>query len=307
MNRIIQLDASAMNKTRRKGKDKDKDKDKNKDSQTKNKDSKDKDKDKKDKKDKDGRPETKCNRQTLLKYIHRYQENKLKEAKPLDPAKQSFETSVKYLSELNTQMNDIENAKKDTLEAPPPTLIPPALSPSAVPVYGCLKNGSLPTYRQYQTTVASPAPPPAPFPAPSEYIPFRPAAVAPRIQPPIEAHTLLSSAALAASPAPLSAGSNKKTVKRTFRVGKSAANRKVSVLVANKSIRHQTADKNQIVKRTPIHTVRKYLIKRGLIKIGSIAPPDVLRKIYESVELMGGDITNHNADTLLHNYIHADK
>ena len=297
MNRIIQLDASTMNKTRRKGKDKDK-KDKDKD--------KDKDKKDKDKKDKDGRPETKCNRQTLLKYIHRYQENKLKEAKPLDPAKKSFETSVKYLSELNTQMNDIENAKKDTLDPPPPTLIAPALSRSAVPVYGCLKNGSLPTYRQYQTTVASPAPPPAPFPAPSEYIPFRPA-VAPRTQPPVEAHTLLSPAALAASPAPLSAGSNKKTVKRTFRVGKSAANRKVSVLVANKSIRHQTADKSQIVKRTPIHTVRKYLIKRGLIKIGSIAPPDVLRKIYESVELMGGDITNHNADTLLHNYIHADK
>jgi hypothetical protein len=38
-----------------------------------------------------------------------------------------------------------------------------------------------------------------------------------------------------------------------------------------------------------------------------MAPLDILRKMYESVELMGGEIENHNADTLLHNYINADK
>jgi len=49
--------------------------------------------------------------------------------------------------------------------------------------------------------------------------------------------------------------------------------------------------------------VKKYLIKQGIIRVGSITPNDVLRKMYESMVLVCGEIKNHNPDTLLYNYI----
>jgi hypothetical protein len=51
--------------------------------------------------------------------------------------------------------------------------------------------------------------------------------------------------------------------------------------------------------------VKKTLIKKGLIKVGSTAPTDVLRKMYESVSLVCGDIQNHNPDNLLYNYMNG--
>ena len=43
-------------------------------------------------------------------------------------------------------------------------------------------------------------------------------------------------------------------------------------------------------------------IKKYLLKVGSKAPPDVLRRIYEDVHLTG-EVTNKNTETLLHNYL----
>jgi hypothetical protein len=99
----------------------------------------------------------------------------------------------------------------------------------------------------------------------------------------------------------------KKTVKRTYRLGKSKVFNKVSVLVSNKTIRKNVANKTQQIKETPIHEVRNYLVKKGFIKVGSTAPNDVLRKMYESAMLIGGEIQNHNIDNLLYNYLNGDK
>ena len=98
----------------------------------------------------------------------------------------------------------------------------------------------------------------------------------------------------------------KKITRRTYRVGKSKKYPRVSVLISNKTIRRNITSKAYEIKQVPIEDVKKTLIKKGLIKAGCIAPVDVLRKMYETVSLMCGDVENHNPDYLLHNYLHAD-
>ena len=96
----------------------------------------------------------------------------------------------------------------------------------------------------------------------------------------------------------------RKTARRTFRLGRSKYYPRVAVLVSNRTIRKQIADECQKLKQTPIEEVRKTLIKKGFIKVGSIAPNDVLRKMYESVSTVCGDIQNHNSENLVYNYFH---
>ena len=96
----------------------------------------------------------------------------------------------------------------------------------------------------------------------------------------------------------------KRTTLRTFRVGKSKVYPRVGVLIPNKTIRTQVLEKKQKIRETPIEDVRKYLIKKGLIRVGSSCPNDVLRKMHESSMMMCGEIQNHNPDNLLYNYLH---
>ena len=96
----------------------------------------------------------------------------------------------------------------------------------------------------------------------------------------------------------------KKTIRRTYKIGRSKIMPKVSVLVSNKTIRNNISTKTHMIKQTPIHEIRKYLIKHGFIRVGAITPNDVLRKMYETAMLMCGEIQNHNPDNLLYNFLH---
>jgi len=49
------------------------------------------------------------------------------------------------------------------------------------------------------------------------------------------------------------------------------------------------------------------LIKKGFIKVGTPTPNDILRKMYESVVLICGEVQNHNPENLLYNYVHDAK
>jgi hypothetical protein len=96
----------------------------------------------------------------------------------------------------------------------------------------------------------------------------------------------------------------KKTIRRTYKTGRSSIMPKVSVLVSNKTIRNNISTKTLLMKQTPIYEVRKYLIKHGFIKVGAVTPNDVLRKMYETAMLICGEIQNHNPDNLLYNFLH---
>ena len=98
----------------------------------------------------------------------------------------------------------------------------------------------------------------------------------------------------------------KKTIKRKYTLGKSKIKKSVAVLVKDRGTRKQILDAQKELKRKQINDIKIYLREHNLIKIGSNAPNDVLRKIYESA-MLAGEISNSNAETLLHNFSKNDK
>jgi len=98
----------------------------------------------------------------------------------------------------------------------------------------------------------------------------------------------------------------KKTIKRKYTLGRSTIKKTVSVLIKDRGTRKKILNAQKDLKRKNINDIRTYLREHNLIKTGSNAPNDVLRKIYESA-MLSGEITNSNADILLHNFSKEEK
>jgi hypothetical protein len=210
--------------------------------------------------------------------------------------------------------------------APFPISRPPNIRPGPNPLYGCLKNGSLPTYRNYTRKNITDG---TSFTEGTRYTEDN------KTYPtPIFENNLFDTPVLSRGGGAFAEQSHKfekihqgsiqrqpdnkkekqkqkirykkrkKIFKRTYKVGRSKTEPKIGVLVSNKTIRTRISTEAQLLKQTPIHDVRKFLIKKGLIKVGTNAPNDVLRKMYETVSLVCGEIQNHNPENLLYNYIH---
>jgi len=97
----------------------------------------------------------------------------------------------------------------------------------------------------------------------------------------------------------------RKIFKRTYKIGRHKTRPQIGVLVSNRTIRNNITTQCQLLKQTPIQDVKKALIKKGLIKIGTLAPNEVLRKMYETVSMVCGEVQNHNSENMLYNYIHG--
>ena len=171
------------------------------------------------------------------------------------------------------------------------------------PSWGCLKNGNLPTFRNWKNSTQKIYPSttedvvdsisqsvsqegPMSIPILQQYHEFK--KQKPEINPPI-----------------LTYPKQKRILRRTFKVGKYKSKPKIGVLVSNRTIRNRVSTDNQLLKQTAIEDIRKFLVKKGFIRVGSSAPNDVLRKMHETAKLMCGEIENHNPDNLVYNYLHG--
>lgn len=174
-----------------------------------------------------------------------------------------------------------------------------------VPKYGCLKNGKLPTYRNYHNLTQR-----RPISGGGD---FQNGGITnPMIASPPDLNERLFKSEIKQTmdlvnlqkpQKRMRYPKQRRTVRRTFKLGKSKRHPTVSVLVSNKTLRNQISTKSHLLKQTPIDDVRRFLVKKGFIKVGSSAPNDVLRKMYESASLICGEIKNHNPDTLLYNFL----
>lgn len=217
------------------------------------------------------------------------------------------------------------------------------------PKYGCLKNGTLPTYRNYMNKTRSNQPTPIQIQSgdggnlshkPTNYLetklPLQPPQVTPhtypQVTPPLPnidtKPTYLNNSSdknmnrpmietikqisnhpsqnpPIIDPRYIKPTKQKRTIRRTFRVGKSKTFPRVSVLISNKTIRNNIITQTQMIKKTPIQEIKQFLVKHGFIKIGSNTPNDILHKMYESATLICGEVYNHNKENLLYNFING--
>jgi hypothetical protein len=294
----------------------------------------------------------KTKKNKLLGYIRKKQEElenrPIPSLQQITPANSEFEESVLFFKELENNEPVVvsttpllEPLLQPTVFIPPFQPQPQHLQPQPhiihlepPPKYGILKNGNLPTYKQYMSLQQQHTPfsnPPLPQCHQQPFIIQNRNNIDSVIENIIEDikedetdNDLLSkdlSKELLKHKYIQSSNKNKdslaknnttkihypkrkKTIRRKFSIGHSKKNLNIGVLISNKTIRNQIISKKQLLKQTPITEVKQFLLNKGLIKIGSVAPNDVLRKMYESASLICGDVQNHNNDILLHNYFY---
>lgn len=252
----------------------------------------------------------------------------------LQKFKNEFDESLEYLSNLSKEVESKKQAytiKRYPSSLPIQTQVqPPIQSPIQVqvqPKYGCLKNGKLPTYRnwlnqtqknypilpqpqliiqnQNQSTLPTLNPTPTPTPNPKEQKMNEQLRQMSKIQQFEKIKTQNQYQQQQNKKSPWKCPKQKRTIRRTYFVGKSKVQPRVSVLVTNKTIRARTTLKQQELKQVPITEVKKYLLKNGFIKVGTSSPNNVLREMYENAQLICGEIKNHNPENLLYNYFNA--
>ena len=94
----------------------------------------------------------------------------------------------------------------------------------------------------------------------------------------------------------------KKRITRTIRHRVGRKDGKVGVLIKDAHTRKRVQTEKAQLRRTSIVEVKRFLRSRNLIKAGSAAPNDVLRKMYEQC-MLSGDLKNESDEVLLHNFM----
>lgn len=199
------------------------------------------------------------------------------------PINKTMDSSIN-IKQLDNMINVDTNTSSSKNEHFVPNNIIPSKIQSNVQSdtpYGCLKGGSKPTYRQYYNHTL-------------------------KNTPSTKHHTTISNKYNVHRPSTSNTTPRKikilkkKTKRSTYKLGR--IGNKVSVLIKNNATRRKIKREHGILKQKSINEIKKFLYDKNLIRIGSTAPNDVLRTIYEQ-SILAGDITNVEAGIALHNFV----
>jgi len=177
---------------------------------------------------------------------------------------------------------------------------------TSTPSYGCLKNGSLPTFRELKNkTIKKTTEDPIEI-------------ITELKEEPSESVTILPSESLSPLPfttsfvqtsdtqidaLPIPENHNKHgSVARTLKYTLGKKDKKVSVLIKNAYTRKNIVEDIARIKETKITDMKKYLKQHNLLKSGSKCPPDVIKKLYEQ-SFLCGIIKNNNKENLIENFL----
>jgi len=147
--------------------------------------------------------------------------------------------------------------------------------------YGVLKNGIKPTYKQWNLSQKN----------------LDQNEVNPEIVPiPVS---------IQKDPEPKETIQPEKEYKKPVIVGKNKKNKTVHVLIPCHKTRKLRSEQGELYKKTNLTTVKNYLKQHKLMKVGSTAPTNLIREIYENAKSFG-DVVNTNKHNLLHNFEKED-
>ena len=258
------------------------------------------------------------------------------------PATTTYATTT-HVPAQNVPAQNVPAQNVPAQNAPAPAQVP-TWQPPPAPSYGNLKTGGTkPTYRTWLRTTqkvkpvnkaltisetlptlfeevdmlmpdaavpAAQAVPDPLVPAPLVPAPLVPVAQAPTATDADQAPTTYAvpvSAAPAPAPAYKPTLPKRKRITRTvkYKLGKHK-NGTVSVLIKNSQTRRKIQTEQADLKQKSILDVKNFLRSKNLLKVGSAAPNDVLRQIYEQ-SILAGQVENKSKDTLIHNYFNEDK
>lgn len=95
---------------------------------------------------------------------------------------------------------------------------------------------------------------------------------------------------------------NRLTRKKKYKLGKIKGNKHVGILIKNRHTQKNIKNEVGLLKTKSIQEIKDYLRQKNLIKVGSEAPNDVIRKMYED-SILSGDIENNNNSNMVHNFL----
>jgi len=242
-------------------------------------------------------------------------ENIIKKKKDKKKRKQTKKYKLRQQQMQQQQQQSLPNP----LEQQHVSLIPPTAPQSLVPphqrlenskpntiepAYGCLKNGSKPTWSQYKKTLKKTEQ------IKKDKINF---VEPPKIQIPTDVKERQNKLAalkqnIATPPVakdPVQKLINCKRTLKKYKLGKNKKSLTVGVLIKSGKTRKMVRDERKILQSRCLSEVKQYLRKHNLIRIGTNAPENVLRKIYED-SFLAGNIYNKNPENLLHNYLNNE-
>ena len=84
-------------------------------------------------------------------------------------------------------------------------------------------------------------------------------------------------------------------------MGKNKQKNSIGVLIKSGKTRKLVKDEQNVLRTRCMSEVKQYLRKHNLIKAGTAAPDDVLRKLYED-SFLAGNIYNKNPENMIHNF-----
>jgi hypothetical protein len=96
-----------------------------------------------------------------------------------------------------------------------------------------------------------------------------------------------------------------KTLKKRVKIGK-VSDSQITVLIKNQKTRKLNESEKNDIEKTKLSDMKTELKKNGLIKPGSNAPPDIIREIYTSAKL-SGNVENTNNKTMLDSFLSDER
>ena len=188
----------------------------------------------------------------------------------------NFDESINFLKNLSIKNNNLE-CKKENNDLIIDNSNLDKTENQSTPKFGCLKNGNLPTFREWKRTTIKNN----------------------KISTFDTTNNIVENNQNNNNIKQLSL-EKKKQKCLTYKYSLGKKNGKVSILIKNNKTRKRIMDEHLRSKNVNIHDMKKYLKRHNLLKSGSYAPNEVIKKIYEDA-ILSGNIKNKNSENMLSN------